>query len=131
MSEPRTIGLGDITGPSAETVQRAAAEIAKTPTEADFKGKPGYYKQYVPGRTNSDGTPYYRWGCAAAANDGHGKLSRHAHEVGEMMRPAWEEAANKPGQLGSFGGRGRGRCVSMIRDGVYYRRLPDGGWVIA
>ena len=63
-----------------EEVKSGAEAHKKKPTEADFKGKPGYWKKYKP-----DGS--YEWGYKYTPNDGHGKLTKEAQEVHEMMTP--------------------------------------------
>ena len=57
------------------------ARIAKLkPTEAEFIGRPGYSRKY---RKNGS----YKWKYDFTPNDGHGKLTREAEEVGDMMTP--------------------------------------------
>lgn len=57
------------------------ARIAKLkPTESDLKGMAGYFERMRP-----DGKR--EWGCNFKPNDGHGKLTRDAQVIGEMMTP--------------------------------------------
>lgn len=60
---------------------------ALRPKESDFIGRPGYRRKYRP-----DGS--YEWRYRFKPND-HGKLTREAHEVGEMLAPSMHADADR------------------------------------
>lgn len=63
-----------------DAVDSLAACNRLLPREDDFKGKPGY----IPA---DDKNP---WRYRYKLNDGHGKMTREAQEVGELLRPSSE-----------------------------------------
>ena len=63
----------------AEIKERARINRLK-PTESMFKGRKGYYRKYRPNGS-------YEWGYNFTPNDGHGRLTKQAHEVAEAMQP--------------------------------------------
>lgn len=120
----RTIGVNDIAGPDADRIKRIVAENRAKPTESDFKGKPGFWRQY-----RADGS--YEWGWKYQPNDGHGKLTKASHEVLEMMRPSMQMQQNRIGGPGQYPGLGLRRKRMMIaRGSVWMRATADGSWHI-
>lgn len=72
------------TTPQSDLKTSDLQEIGRTnalkPKESDFIGKKGYRRYY-----RKDGS--YSWRYKFAPNDGHGRLTKEATEVGEMMKP--------------------------------------------
>ncbi len=81
-----TVGVGDHFAGPAELAEIRKANHLK-PTEADFRGKKGYYRKY-----NSDGS--YKWGYKYKPNDG-GKPTKEGAMVLDMLRPGMKADAER------------------------------------
>lgn len=85
---------------------------ALKPTREQFKGRKGYWEK--PKKNGG-----FEWGYDFKPNDGQGKLTKEAAEVGEMMRPSMkadlERAADLNGWPGEYGKGLKGRVTLLAR----------------
>lgn len=105
------------------------------PSREQFKDKPGYYERPAKVmRTGVGMVDGYEWGYTYKANDGHGKLTNAAHEVGEMFAPhAVAEDSRQVAQTGlAKRWEPRMRCKGktlMVQHGGKLYRAVNGEWV--
>lgn len=116
--------------------ERAKIDALK-PTRDDVKSLPGYWER--PAKVHRTGVGLvdgYEWGVRFRPNDGHGRMTRTAEAIGQMMKPWAAEAvaheADRRGFPGEYGGkptRRRGMQYWTDRQGRKWRReLPGGEW---
>ena len=94
----------------SEAKDRARVE-SLAPGRDDLRKLPGYWER--PAKVHRTGVGMvdgYEWGVKFAPNDGHGRLSKTAQAVGEMMSPSWyagtaleADARGFPGDYGLKG----------------------------
>jgi hypothetical protein len=115
------------------------AEMGKNralmPGREQFKNDPGYYEREAKvWRTGVGFVDGYEWGCKIPANDGHGKLTKKAQELGEMIAPSVRaedlRQAKLQGVTKRWEPRMRGRGTTLMRTcgGKLYRRTGEDSW---